>query len=319
MSVYTEKQIAEVRQTDMVGFLERLEGFTFKRVGSGWRCIEHDSLVVMSDRCGWFWNSKGVGGANAFDFCQKIYGMSFPAAMATITGVGETVTIERPLFKKEEKSFALPQKATGKFNRVFAYLNQSRCIDKGIISQLMHDNKIYQDDKNNAVFVGFDKAHVAKYASVRGTLTDKTFRGDCQGSDKRFSFSTTGSVSQKVYVFESPIDLLSHATLANLVTENSEAWKKHNRLSLAGTSDGALNQYLKDNPDIKEIIFCLDNDPTGRRKTSEYMKKYEDKGFICRNKPSKNKDFNDDLKAYIGNNDYSLSNKSNKKAMLIQH
>ena len=165
----------------------------------------------------------------------------------------------------------------------------------------MTDKQIYQDKNNNVVFVGFDEESQAKFACVRGTLSDKSFRGDCKGSDKQYSFSIDGTNKTKLYIFESPIDLLSHATLANKVVKNERAWTVHNRLSLAGTTDVALEHYLTAHPDIKELVFCLDNDEAGIKATAEHKEKYQAKGYIVTNFPPHKKDYNEDLTAYIKN------------------
>lgn len=66
---------------------------------------------------------------------------------------------------------------------------------------------------HNAVFVGMDRNGTPRYACLRGIGTD--FKGEATGSDKRFSFAlpATGE-SRMLCVFESAIDLLSYATMA---------------------------------------------------------------------------------------------------------
>lgn len=134
---------------------------------------------------------------------------------------------------------------------------------------------------------------------MRGTNNQVQYRGDCSGSDKHFSFSMEGTSKGKLYVFEAPIDLLSHATMANYVTKNSEAWKMHSRICLAGTSDVALEHYLKSHPEVKEIHFVLDNDEAGREAAAKYVPKYEQLGFKVVDHVLKTKDMNEELIAYI--------------------
>ena len=103
----------------------------------------------------------------------------------------------------------------------------------------------------------------------------------------------------KLYVFEAPIDLLSHATMANHITKNPDAWKAHSRISLAGTSDVALEHYLKSHPEVKEIHFVLDNDKAGRVAVAKYVPKYESLGYKVVNHELKTKDMNKELEAYL--------------------
>ena len=81
---------------------------------------------------------------------------------------------------------------------------------KEAANQMCIDKKIYQDTHGNVVFVGTDENNEPKFACMRGTNTNKPFKGDCFGSDKRYAFSMEGSNREKLYVFEAPIDLLSH-------------------------------------------------------------------------------------------------------------
>ncbi|MEG0614203.1 MAG: DUF3991 and toprim domain-containing protein [Oscillospiraceae bacterium] len=299
MQYYSEEQKEQARQTDMISFLEQFEGFSFKRKGREWHCIEHDSLVIQPDRRGWYWNSQKIGGDNAIAYCQKMKGMTFPEALKTLVGNGSEHIKKAPVIPEEEKQeFILPKKAPNSY-RAFAYLQRTRCIDGKIISELMHEEKIYQDNKNNVVFVGIDEEKKPRFACVRGTLSDVIYRGDCLGSDKRFSFSLDGTNSKKLYVFEAPIDLLSHATLTNKIVKNDIAWKVHNRLALSGKTDVALTYYLSKHPNIKELMLCLDNDVAGQTAATEIKGKYEKLGYAVKIILPKQKDFNDDLKAYV--------------------
>lgn len=302
--VYGDREKAQARETDIVHFLERMEGFTFKKAGKYMKCVQHDSLMIYPDRKGWYWNSINIGGANALDYLQKIHSLGFPEAMERLVDAPELhEQLNRPMPAPKiasERAFSLPQPAEGRHSRVFAYLNKTRLVDVKIISALMHEKKIYQDNKGNAVFVGHNKDGEAKYASVRGTLSDVQYRGDVAGSDKSYGFALAGAEKGRVYVFESPIDLMSHATLANLATGDPEAWKQHNRVSLGGVSDVALKRYLDERPEVKNIVFCLDNDKAGLENTEKYIKKYSEMGYTVRNRPPRGKDFNEDLAQLSG-------------------
>ncbi|HWQ42409.1 MAG TPA: hypothetical protein VN456_10305 [Desulfosporosinus sp.] len=56
---------------------------------------------------------------------------------------------------------------------------------------------------------------------------------------------------------------MSHATLAKM---HGLDWKQDHRISLGCTWDGALERYMKDHPEIKKIVFALDNDFDARDK-----------------------------------------------------
>lgn len=304
MPIYTNEQIACAREMDIITFLELAEGFSFKQQGNSYRCEEHSSLTVNADRRRWYWNSQNTGGNNAIDYCTTIKKMRFPEALQAVLScagfshslpapAAETKSIPQPA----ERSFKLPERFEGKYSRVFAYLVKSRRIDNQIIQSLIDDKTLYQDTRGNCVFVGRDEQGTEKYACIRGTLTDKSFRGEISGSDKSCSFAINGTVPGKLFIFESPIDALSHATLVNMVTEKQDAWKAHSRLSLGGTTDVALRRYLKNHPDVKNLYICLDNDTAGQNAAAKLSEKYAAKGYTVTVCKPKNKDYNEDLLA----------------------
>jgi hypothetical protein len=295
---YSDRQKEAARETDIMEFLRHYEGFTFARAGHGFRCEQHNSLVIDADHKRWYWNSKGIGGNNAVDYLTSIHGMSFLEAMDVLIGKDRAEISKAPKLppqEKEVKELILPEKAEGKHSRAFAYLMNSRGIDKDLIAQCMKDKLIYQDKNNNVVFVGYDELKNPQFACVRGTLSDVQYRGDCKGSDKTYGFSIKGTEPDRLYVFEAPIDLLSYVTLSKQLTGNDN-WKKHNYLTLSGTSDVALAAYLERNKNVKAIVFCLDNDEAGNEASQKHINKYTQQGYVCIRKAPKLKDFNDDLK-----------------------
>lgn len=160
----------------------------------------------------------------------------------------------------------------------------------------------------NCVFVGYDKNGQAGYASVRSTYTmGNSYRGDVKNSDKRHCFTLNGK-SDSVYVFEAPIDAMSHATLTKV---SGWDWQEDWRIALGGVSDLGLQQFLSLHPEIKNIHFATDNDEQGKKvleneyntdgiiKKVGYMQKYKDKGYeVFREEPA-HKDFNEDLCAFM--------------------
>lgn len=178
---------------------------------------------------------------------------------------------------------------------------------KDIVYKCLYDGSIYQDIHRNVVFCGKDKEGHVKYASLRGTYQaegQKAFKGEVLNSDKRYGFRMDGT-SDRLFVFEAPIDAMSHATLCKL---SGLDWEKDNRLALGGTVDKALTQYLEDNPHIRQIVFCLDNDyckwdknlhmwnNIGQKAILKHSEKFKEGYIIGRSKPPlPYKDFNEYL------------------------
>ncbi len=291
-----EAAIAEIRNADLIAFLERYHGFTFAHRSGAYRCIEHPSLAVKGDRLSWYWHSKGFGGYGVLDFLMKAEGMAFRDAVETVEPCACIKAAPAYQRKKPEppKTLMLPEKAES-VQRLYEYLCGKRGIDAAVVDALVDEGKLYGDIRGNVVFVGFDSDGTPRFGCLRGTRDGSSYRRDCAGSDKRCGFSMMYSQSACLYVFESPIDAMSHASIINIEAENSNAWKGYNRLSLAGTADTALSKALEAHRYINELVFCLDNDPAGRSAAMSLSGKYAAKGVTTRLELPTLKDYNEDL------------------------
>lgn len=286
IAIIDSKLVEQARNTDMLVFLEQHHGFTFAHRGGVYRCRQHPSLAVKGDRLSWYWHSRGVGGHGAIDYLMKMEHMPFRQAVETVAHIPAAAPISRE--PQKGRTLTLPEKAGMLQSRLYDYLCNRRGIDTGIVAALLDEGRIYEDRRGNVVFVGFDEQGAARFASLRGTYGDQRFRMDCAGSDKRYGFHMGESPSGRLHIFESPIDAMSHASLAG-------EWRRDNRLSLAGTSDAALPQYLSAHPHTKELVLCLDNDPAGRDAATAIARKYAALGFVTRIELSQGKDYNADL------------------------
>ncbi|HBU13263.1 MAG TPA: hypothetical protein DEB31_11280 [Clostridiales bacterium] len=182
--------------------------------------------------------------------------------------------------EKERKPFIKPN-ANGNNERVYAYLTKTRGIDGGVVLEQLKLECLYESAAHhNCVFLGFDGNGNPAYAYMRGTYTnaDKAFKGEAEGSIKEWSwrFSPTPQ-SSVVYVYESPIDALSHITINK---ERGAEWRNAHYLSLGCVSDNALQKFLQTHPGVTDIMFCLDNDKGGVNATAKLIKKYAP-GYSC--------------------------------------
>lgn len=147
--------IDNARNIDLIAFLEQYKGFHFRHLGGEYRCAEHTSLAVKSDRLSWYWHSKGIGGYGAIDFLMKVKGYDFKGALAVLTDELTAAPLLPPI-AEQQKVFSLPEKVKSN-RRVFAYLCKTRGIDSKLVERLIGEKKLYEDTKGNAVFVGFDE------------------------------------------------------------------------------------------------------------------------------------------------------------------
>ena len=78
-----EKQdlILKARKSNLVDYLKG-QGYTFKREGNRYRCIEHKSLVITNGNA-YYWNSKQSHG-NSIDFLMNHMNMNFNESLEEI-------------------------------------------------------------------------------------------------------------------------------------------------------------------------------------------------------------------------------------------
>lgn len=299
---FTEEQKALANSVDLADFL-RLRGEKLERAGREYKLIyndgsgSHDSITIRGST--WFDHKNQIGGG-AIKFMQYHYGMDFPTAVQELLGQRITPLSPVPqrksvMSKEKPKEFKLPE-ANENMHRVFAYLIKQRFITPDIISFFAKNHTLYEDmEHHNAVFVGVDEDGVPRQAHKRGTATfGKSFRQTVEGSDTKYSFAHFGK-SEKLFVFEAPIDMLSYLTL------NPENWHNHSYIAMNGVYENAVLTALKGHSNLSEIVICTDNDIGGidaadRLKDILYENNYKN---ISRILP-KNKDFNEDLKQLNG-------------------
>ena len=210
---------------------------------------------------------------------------------------------ERPVpevKKKKEKAppqFSLPEPA--KDNRAaYAYLTKTRCIDPGIIMEYMQRGYIYQDDKRNCVFVGFDEVGKPCFACKRGSTPGVRFFMDIPGNDYTRCITIDNSCPT-VTVTEAPIDGYS---LMSLIKRAGRDPHTYNYLFLGGTNKyEALLSYLQRYPNTTTVILGLDNDTPGIKAAQhikELLMQSGYKGTIRERYPTE-KDWNADLQAAV--------------------
>lgn len=138
--------------------------------------------------------------------------------------------------------------------------------------------------------MGYDTDGNLKHVNLRTTYANSTFKGNSPGCTPEYSFHYAGQ-GEKLYLFEAPIDMLS------FIAMKGEMWQEHSYAACCGVSDKVLFQMLKDNPNIKKVFLCLDNDWAGRVAEYRIAEKLKENGVEFNIKIPKGKDWNDDLLA----------------------
>ena len=282
---FTEQQKTQARQTDIAELL-RSQGETLKRSGSESEWMDGGQKVTIRGNL-WYHQYEQVGG-DAVDFVRRFYNKSYPEAMEYLLGGSGGTLAVSPSVQKAEKPFVLPPK-NDNMRRVFAYLLNGRGIDREVLYAFVHKGMIYESaDYHNAVFVGFDSNGNAKHAHKRGTGSESSYKGNVSGSQPEYSFHWSGQ-SDTLYLFEAPIDMLS------FISMQKEGWRQHSYAASCSVSDRVLFQMLKDNPNIRQVVLCLDSDEPGQTAAKRIADKLFVQGTASEILVPVHKDWNEDL------------------------
>ena len=81
----TKEQIQAAREADLFTYLQFHEPGVLKQDGPNFRHKEHDSLVYVTGKRYWYWNSRGRS-INALDYLIQIRGYGLVDAVHALVG-----------------------------------------------------------------------------------------------------------------------------------------------------------------------------------------------------------------------------------------
>ena len=315
MAYVSPDQVEKARQMDLLTYLRTYEPDELVHVGGNTYCTRtHDSLKISNGK--WYWFSRSVGGYSALDYLMEVQNIPFIQAVEQLSAQAAALP---PVVRQEKTRVLLLPKANADTAKAEAYL-QGRGIDPEIIRFCIQTGRLYESDPHHSVvFVGRARYDKPRYANIRGTTS--SFKGEANGSDKRFSFSIPAQGSDTVHLFESAIDLLSYATMRK---RRSEEWNTEHLLSLAGVYRPkkelresslplALKQYLQDHPGIRKIVLRLDRDAAGKESMNALYALLSDRYDVTAKLPRCGKEYNDALCMALGIPTFKPSEWSNER------
>ena len=286
---FTSAEKRQANEVDLPSFLLD-RGEKLIMAGREYRLVSDHSITVRGPM--WYDHAARKGG-RAISFVQQFYDKTYPEAVSILLGRDGQGII--PIAKQEPepqepKPFALP-KPYLTMRRMYAYLTKHRCIDRDVVTAFVQEKMLYEDDPHhNCVFVGLDENGEARHAHLRSTGSQgKVFRINVESSDIKHSFHKNGT-DRSLYVFEAPIDLLSHITLY------PAGWLEHSYVACCGTSIQPVLKLLERQPQINTVLLCLDNDEAGHLASRRMEEQLAERYTVERLIPT-HKDWNDDLTA----------------------
>lgn len=282
---FTKEQRERARRTDLANFLIS-HGEKVKKSGSEYEWLDGSQKVTIRGYL-WYHQYEQKGG-DAIDFVRRFYNKDYAEAVEMLlNGNGGQIIISLPI-EKEHKPFELPPRYD-RMSRVFSYLLLTRGIDKDVLFEFAWKKMIYESaDFHNAVFVGYDSSGKPRHAHKRGAVTNNPYKGNVAGSQPEFSFHWHGT-SDKMFLFEAPIDMLSYISM------HKENWQEHSYAASCSVSDRVLFQCLKDNPNIKNVFLCFDNDEAGQTANKRIADKLNSMNIKSEILIPIHKDWNEDI------------------------
>jgi len=299
-----KETLAMAREMDLLTYLQQHEPHELVRTGANaYHLRSNDSVKLSNGK--WYRHSHGIGAVSALDFFTEVRGMHLVDAVELILGYAAVSPPPAPPnpSKQPDTSLAVCQVSpttrwpprNDTHHRMTAYLT-GRGIDPAIIKHCYDLGLLYESSPyGNTVFVGRNSNGEIRYACSR----NHNFMGEATGSKKRYSFGVPATMpSGTVQLFESPVDLLSYATLMKL--HRQDPWQD-DLLSLAGVSKTmkqlppALERYLERNPNTRAVACRFDNDETGHNAAAEVQRLLGGRYDVISKPPPSGADYNEYL------------------------
>lgn len=282
---FTKEQREQARRTDLANFLIS-QGEKVKKSGSEYEWLDGLQKVTIRGHL-WYHQYEQKGG-DAVDFVRRFYNKDYAEAVEMLLNNCDGQIVNLQTTEREQKPFILPPR-NDRMSRVFSYLLLTRGIDKDVLFEFVRKKMIYESAYyHNVVFVGYDSSGKPRHAHKRGTVTSNPYKGNVTGSQPEYSFYFNGT-SEKLFLFEAPIDMLSYISM------HKENWQEHSYAASCSVSDRVLFQCLNDNPNIKNVFLCFDNDEAGQtanKRISDKLNKLNIQNEIL---IPTHKDWNEDL------------------------
>lgn len=255
---FSQAEKEQARTTDLAEFLTA-QGEEVKKMGSEYVWMDGGQRVTIRGNL-WFHQYEQKGG-DSIDFVRRYYHKGYGDAVQMLLDsyAGTEISHSKGQTQKPKEKFVLPAK-NDNMRRMFAYLLLTRGLDKGVVQEFVRQKMLYESkNHHNAVFVGYDQNDIAQHAHERGTISGKSYKHNAAGSKPDYSFHWNGT-SSYLFLFEAPIDMLSFISM-----HSNQNWQQHSYAAACSVSDRVLLECLKNDPKIKNVYLCFDNDEAGQQ------------------------------------------------------
>lgn len=267
-----KKLLAEAKNISITSVMDD-QGMDYIDMRNFAQGIEHDSLMIDKRKNHFYWNSQVEDGhvvqGDVIDFVCRFYDMSHLEALNYLTQEHHERLKKNETSAKPKEPFQYYFKHNKEFSHVTDYLVNQRKLSAVLVAALHEKGFIQEDIYKQSVFVWSDTGK-AVGASVIGSEYNPEkfkrgrFKGIAENSEPNFGFNLTIGTPTKLYIFESPIDLLSYWSmnpqLENCMLAEMEGLKEqsvYNFINQMYLSKGSLPH--------EGIYIGVDNDRPGHR------------------------------------------------------
>lgn len=295
--MFTKEEKIRARQANLIEYFKN-KGYTVEKADNDrYKVRGFGGLYIKNDNCYYCFSSER--GGNAIECLMNELHLDFKTAMNELLNYSSGISNrqkheEKP---KEKYMFKMPALNNDQ-HRAFAYLSKTRGINTSLITELVKSGLLFQTKEyGNLVFPYMDFDNKIVGAEIVGTTQNKRFKKIDKNSDALTSYWIRRGEPRKLFVFESPIDLLSFLCLNE---KDNELLDNSIFLSMSGLKYSIVNAFiLHFKPE--QLYICVDNSEMSNEKDTvsilNFMEHFKepDGEKIIRKLPIK-KDWNDDLK-----------------------
>ena len=188
-------------------------------------------------------------------YCTERYG--------DLDDLPDSLPEKNPLLVFLEQDLYTPLKDHHAYDRTFAYLQNSRCIDKTLILNMIRQKYLVMDSNYNLCFIRYQDNRMKQPLAViqHGTSTQEPF-SCCYSLKRNQGFLYAFSFAKKfkaLYVFCDCIDLLSFLTLYLQEAVEIEDIQHSCFLTINGENSSCIESVLQQYPDMKKLYSCMPN------------------------------------------------------------
>ena len=238
-----------VKEIDIIGYLEEYHPTLILYKNYEHINPSHDSLKFYKNRYHQFSRSEG---GDLVDYLHEFGDMTKEEIRKELEANDYGCEIVRIPTKKEAKKLKVPKRHDANLPVVEKYLDE-RGIDAAIVNDFVSEGLLYADVFKNCVFCNEGNIYISR-ATSKDAVVPKTT--SVLAENNYFLHNYGGEFEDKIYVFESAIDLMSFLDFKQ---------EPGYYVAMAGLKDGVLEKVEKElNPNQdKEIVLCVDWDTAG--------------------------------------------------------